>query len=110
MVREKAKALPEADLISMAQSLPPDTVAKITERLEYTYQRVAEAKTQTLIDKGTKPLQEALANAQSTGNDYMVGMIQEKIANSKLMKSFLKLLLILILQKFTLTLYIHLNQ
>ena len=81
MVREKAKALPEADLVSMAQSLPSDTIAKITERLEYTYQRVADAKTQILVDKGTKPLQEALANAQSTGNEYMVGMIQEKIAN-----------------------------
>jgi simple sugar transport system permease protein len=81
MVREKAKALPEADLVSMAQSLPADTVAKITERLEYTYQRVADAKTQILVDKGTKPLQEALANAQASGNDYMVGMIQEKIAN-----------------------------
>ena len=84
MVREKAKALPEADLISMAQSLPTDTVAKITERLEYTYQRVADAKTQILLDKGTKPLQEALANAQSSGNEYMVGMIQEKIANFKI--------------------------
>ena len=54
MVREKAKALPEADLVSMAQSLPADTIAKITERLEYTYQRVADAKTQILVDKGTK--------------------------------------------------------
>ena len=84
MVREKAKALPEADLVSLAQTLPADTVAAITERLEYTYQRVADAKTQILVDKGTKPLQEALANAQATGNEYMVGMIQEKIANFKI--------------------------
>ena len=70
--------MPEADLVSIAQSLPADTIAKITERLEYTYQRVADAKTQILLDKGTKPLQEALVNAQSTGNEYMIGMIQEK--------------------------------
>ena len=36
MVREKAKALPEADLVSIAQKIPADTVATITERQEYT--------------------------------------------------------------------------
>jgi simple sugar transport system permease protein len=81
MVREKAKVLPETDLIAIAKDLPADTVAEITERLEYTYQRVADAKTQILIEKGVKPLQDALVNAQASGNDYMVGMIQEKIAN-----------------------------
>ena len=81
MVREKAKALPEADLVSIAEQIPADTVATITERLTYTYQRVADAKMEILIKKGTKPLQEALANAQQSGNDYMVGVIQEKIAN-----------------------------
>src|SRR6056300_549875 len=81
MVREKAKALPEADLVSIADQIPADTVATITERLTYTYQRVADSKMEILINKGTKPLQEALANAQQSGNDYMVGVIQEKIAN-----------------------------
>ena len=90
MVREKAKALPEADLVSIAQNIPADTVASITERLEYTYQRVADAKTEILIKKGTKPLQEALANAQQSGNDYMVGVIQEKIANFKIEPSVAK--------------------
>jgi simple sugar transport system permease protein len=59
-------------------------VASITERLEYTYQRVAEAKTEILIKKGVKPLEQALANAQDSGNDYMVSMIQEKITNFKI--------------------------
>ena len=84
MVREKAKALPEADLVAIAQDIPADTVASITERLEYTYQRVAEAKTEILIKKGVKPLEQALANAQESGNDYMVSMIQEKITNFKI--------------------------
>ena len=90
MVREKAKALPEADLVSIAQNIPTETIATITERLEYTYQRVADAKTEILIKKGTKPLQEALANAQQSGNDYMVGVIQEKIANFKIEPSVAK--------------------
>ena len=59
-------------------------MASITERLEYTYQRVAEAKTEILIKKGVKPLEQALANAQESGNDYMVSMIQEKITNFKI--------------------------
>ena len=59
-------------------------MASITERLEYTYQRVAEAKTEILIKKGVKPLEQALANAQDSGNDYMVSMIQEKITNFKI--------------------------
>jgi simple sugar transport system permease protein len=84
MVREKAKALPEADLVAIAQDIPADKVASITERLEYTYQRVAEAKTEILIKKGVKPLEQALANAQESGNDYMVSMIQEKITNFKI--------------------------
>ena len=84
MVREKAKALPEADLVAIAQDIPADKVASITERLEYTYQRDAEAKTEILIKKGVKPLEQALANAQESGNDYMVSMIQEKITNFKI--------------------------
>ena len=91
MVREKAKALPEVDLVSIAQNIPTETIATITERLEYTYQRVADAKTEILIKKGTKPLQEALANAQQSGNDYMVGVIQEKLLTLKLNLRLLRL-------------------
>ena len=83
MVREKAKMLPETDLVTIAQNLPADTIAKITERLTFQYQNAADSKTQVLIEKGTKPLQNALANAQQSGNDYMIGAIQEKIANFK---------------------------
>ena len=84
MEREAAKALPEADLQAIVSSLPADTIMAITERLEYTYNRVAEAKTDLLIAKGVKPLERALENALASGNDYMANTIQDKIANFKI--------------------------
>ena len=84
MEREAAKALPEADLQAILSSLPADTITAITERLEYTYNRVAEAKTDLLIAKGVKPLERALENALASGNDYMANTIQDKIANFKI--------------------------
>ena len=84
MEREAAKALPEADLQAIVSSLPADTITAITERLEYTYNRVAEAKTDLLIAKGVKPLERALENALASGNDYMANTIQDKIANFKI--------------------------
>jgi simple sugar transport system permease protein len=83
MERSAAKALPEADLTQIASTLPADTVAKITERLEYTYQRVADAKTELMVSKGVKPLERALENALESGNEFMVKTIQDKIANFK---------------------------
>ena len=58
MVREKT-SLPEADLVEWHNLCLQ--IQFSTERLEYTYQRVADAKTQILVDKGTKPLQAVLA-------------------------------------------------
>ena len=84
MEREAAKALPEADLQAIVSSLPADTIAAITERLEYTYNRVAEAKTDILLAKGVKPLERALENALASGNDFMANTIQDKIANFKI--------------------------
>ena len=84
MEREAAKALPEADLQAIVSSLPTETITAITERLEYTYNRVAEAKTDLLIAKGVKPLERALENALASGNDYMANTIQDKIANFKI--------------------------
>ena len=84
MEREAAKALPEADLQAIVSSLPADTITAITERLEYTYNRVAEAKTDLLIAKGVKPLERALENALASGNDYMANTLQDKIANFKI--------------------------
>ncbi len=84
MEREAAKALPEADLQAIVSSLPADTITAITERLEYTYNRVAEAKTDLLIAKGVKPMERALENALASGNDYMANTIQDKIANFKI--------------------------
>ncbi|MEL0132903.1 MAG: ABC transporter permease, partial [Rhodobiaceae bacterium] len=77
--REAAKALPEADLQAILQTVPADTVASITERLAYTYQRVADAKTEIMAAKGVKPLERALENAIESGNETMVATIQEKI-------------------------------
>ena len=84
MERDAAKALPEAELKSIADSLPADTIASITEKLEYTYNRVAEAKTDILLAKGVKPLERALENAIASGNEYMANIIQDKIANFKI--------------------------
>ena len=82
--REAAKSLPEADLISIAAQLPADTLAKLSDRLEYTAQRVADAKTDIMIAKGVKPLESALANARESGNDFMIKTIEDKLANFKI--------------------------
>lgn len=77
--REAAKFLPESDLTAIAQTVPADMVARITERLEYTYQRVADAKTEILVKKGVQPLEKALQNALESGNEYMATTIQSRI-------------------------------
>ena len=82
--REAAKALPETDLLALFQTLPAETVAKISERLVYTYERVAEAKTALIEAKGVKPLERALENAMESGNETMIATIQDKIANFKI--------------------------
>ena len=84
MEREAAKALPEADLLNILKDVPADTVASITERLAYTYQRVADAKTEIMTARGVKPLERALENAIESGNDQMVATIQDKIATFKI--------------------------
>ena len=84
MEREAAKYLPETDLISILKNLPSDVITKITERLEYTSQRVAEAKTDLLIAKGVKPLEKALENAIASDNEFMIKTIQDKIENFKI--------------------------
>lgn len=77
--REAAKALPEPELLAIAKDLPADTIATLTERLSYTYQRVADAKTDILVAKGVKPLERALENAINSGNEQMANTIREKI-------------------------------
>ena len=81
--REAAKALPETDLMAIVSALPADKVASITDRLQYTYQRIADAKTEIMASKGVRPLERALENAINSGNDSMVATIQDKIANFK---------------------------
>ena len=82
--REAAKALPETDLLALFQTLPTETVAKISERLVYTYERVAAAKTALIEAKGVKPLERALENAMESGNETMIATIQDKITNFKI--------------------------
>ena len=79
MERDAAKALPEADLLALLKDVPADTIAGITERLTYTAQRVADAKTQIMATKGVKPLERALENAIESGNETMVTTIRNKI-------------------------------
>ena len=82
--REAAKVLPEADLLAIVKDLPADTITKLNERLEYTFQRVAEAKTDIMMARGVKPLESALENAIESNNEFMINTIQEKIANFKI--------------------------
>ncbi len=82
--REAAKALPETDLLALLNQVPPETIEKITERLQYTFQRVADAKTDIMIAKGVKPLERALVNAKESANEFMINTIQDKIANFKI--------------------------
>ncbi len=82
--RQAAKALPETDLVALVETLPLEVVSKITERLAYTYQRVADAKTAIMEGKGVKPLERALENAIESGNSTMVTTIKDKIANFKI--------------------------
>ena len=81
--RQAAKALPEADLIALFNTLPTDTISKISDRLAYTYERVAAAKTSLIEAKGVKPLERALENAIESGNETMIATIRDKIANFK---------------------------
>jgi len=78
--REAAKSLPESDLLAIFQTIPAETVAIISERLTYTYERVASAKTGIMEAKGVKPLERALENAIESGNENMVATIRDKIA------------------------------
>ena len=79
--REAAKALPESELEAILEKLPADQIASIVERLEYTYQRVADAKTEIIAAKGVKPLERALENAINSGNENMAATIRDKISN-----------------------------
>ena len=47
--REAAKTLSEADLTAIVNALPADKGASITDRLQYTYQRIADAKTDIML-------------------------------------------------------------
>ena len=65
--------------MAIKNSLPEDLVAKLTAQLEYTYQRVADAKTELLVKKGVQPLERALENAIASGNDFMANTIRDRI-------------------------------
>ena len=50
--------------MAIKNSLPEDVVAKLSAQLEYTYQRVADAKqTKLLVKKGVQPLERALGKS-----------------------------------------------
>ena len=83
MEREAAKALPDTDLLALLQQVPADKIASLREKLEYSAQRIADAKTDILASKGVKPLERALENAMESGNEFMVTTIQNKIASFK---------------------------
>ncbi len=79
--REVAKSLPQADLLELLKTIPETTVLKITEKLTYINESVAASKNLLLKNKGVKGLEKSLENALSSGNEGMVAILQDKIAN-----------------------------
>ena len=81
MERDAAKGLSDEKLLALLRDVPPETIQALTERLAYGYARVAEARTEILAEKGVRPLETALANALESGNQAIVDVVREKIAN-----------------------------
>ncbi len=81
MEREAAAMLPEDQLVALLDNVPTEKIEALRAQLEYTYQRVAEAKTELLIKKGVQPLEKALLNAEASGNEFMANTIRDRIEN-----------------------------
>jgi simple sugar transport system permease protein len=77
--RAAAKMLPEEKLNEITSKLDPELKAQLMERLVYTSERVAEAKTAVMMQKGIQPLEKALENATASGNETMARTIAERI-------------------------------
>ena len=81
MEREAAEMLPEDQLVGLLDNLSADKIESLRSQLEYTYQRVADAKTELLVKKGVQPLEKALLNAEASGNEFMANTIRDRIEN-----------------------------
>ena len=82
--RDVAKNLPQEELLELLKTVPEDTVLKLTEKLTYINEKVAASKTLLLKSKGVKGLEKALENAIDSGNEGMIAILQDKIANFKI--------------------------
>jgi simple sugar transport system permease protein len=82
--RDVAKNLPQEELLELLKTVPEATVLKLTEKLTYINEKVAASKTLLLKSKGVKGLEKALENATASGNEGMVAILQDKIANFKI--------------------------
>jgi simple sugar transport system permease protein len=78
------KNLPQEELIELLKTVPEATILKLTEKLTYINEKVAASKTLLLKNKGVKGLEKALENATASGNEGMVAILQDKIANFKI--------------------------
>jgi simple sugar transport system permease protein len=79
--REVAKSLPQAELLELLKTVPESIILKLTEKLNYINENIAASKTLLLKKKGVKGLEKALENSLASGNEGMVAILQDKIAN-----------------------------
>ena len=79
MERDAAKALPNEQLLEILSTVPANTVAKITERLTYVNEKVAENKTILAAKKMIGTLEKSLEGAKKSGNESMIEILTKKI-------------------------------
>ena len=79
MERDAAKALPNEQLLEILSTVPANTIAKITERLTYVNEKVAENKTILAAKKMIGTLEKSLEGAKKSGNESMVEILTTKI-------------------------------
>jgi len=79
MERDAAKALPNEQLLEILSTVPTHTVAKITEKLTYVNEKVAENKTILAAKKMIGTLEKSLEGAKKSGNESMVEILTKKI-------------------------------
>tara|TARA_B100000579_G_scaffold431370_1_gene446297 strand:+ start:138 stop:1730 length:1593 start_codon:yes stop_codon:yes gene_type:complete len=79
MERDAAKALPNEQLLEILSTVPANTITKITERLTYVNEKVAENKTILAAKKMIGTLEKSLEGAKKSGNESMVEILTKKI-------------------------------
>ena len=79
MERAAAKSLPNDQLLEILKTAPAETVAKISEKLAYVYEKVATYKTISNQSKMVNSLEKSLAGAKKSNNETMIEILTKKI-------------------------------